>query len=947
MLAEELGTPPEAETTTLYLQIQSGMLAKAAREPGARVAGDVATKQLQLPHNLPPAPPLLVGRTEALADIVHRLRQGETRLLTLMGPGGMGKTCLAVEAGRALLPAFADGVFFVSLAGLSMPGAVPAAIAAALGLPLQLGDPRTALLQTLQQKQLLLILDNFEHLLPDENPGGDLAVDLVVELLGMPRVQILVTSRVRLELLSEHVYHVEGLDYSRHAILAAAAATPAVHLFVHCVQRIQAGFQLTPANLTAVLRICELVQGMPLGLELAAAWCDTLPLTAIAAEIERSIDFLAVDYRDLPQRQRSMRAVFEWSWNLLNGAERQVLRRLTIFRGGFTRAAAAQIAGASLRSLTGLVHKSLLRRTDGDSPLAGRYELHELLRQYASEQLDAVPVERAAVAARHGEYYLAFVAAREYRLTRHEPRAAAEELRAELDNIRQAWHWAAVEADVAVLDRAAYGWWQFCLLTGLTAEGEQTFGLAAAHVRARLEQAAEQDPLRLPAQRLLSKLLAFHANYLFAQGKDELMAAEARAAISLGEASGGLEGETFGCFVLGRALQELKQHAASRAMWEKTIQLARDYGARQPASELLREVEFLGQVWLRGALLFFGEYLAAQACDLQTLRLCRALGKVRGEMVCLANLAESHFLLGDYATARQGYEQALALAQALGFPYGEAETQRKLGDLLRMQGEYAQAQALLEQAVATARTSGFLYDEALALAALVRLHSQVGNSDGARTCAGQLRLRMAERELTQDCQAQGLLALAIHALYREDYQQALADAHQGWQFAAQADNTNNRADAAVVFGHACAAAHQWAEAAQAYRQAITIYQQLGSTPLLVEPQAGLAQVLLVQRQPAQAQLLVEAILPLLAAPPFGRVHTPMYTYLTCYHVLAANLDEHAAPLIAAAHTLLQEYAAHIHDDSLRSSFLEQVAIHRQLQQLHHELAPPAISPAGQ
>jgi hypothetical protein len=331
------------------------------------------------------------------------------------------------------------------------------------------------------------------------------------------------------------------------------------------------------------------------------------------------------------------------------------LRRLSIFRGGFTQEAAEQIAGASLRLLTGLVHKSLLWRTVASSPMPGRYELHELLRQFAAEQLDALPAERAALAARHGEFYLAFVAAREFRLARHEPRQATEELRTELDNIRHAWHWGAMQADISTLDRAAYGWWQFCLLAGLALEGEQTFGSAAAHVRTRLEQIGEQDPLHQPTQRLLSKLLALHANYLFAQGKDEQMAVQAREAIGLGEASGGLEGETFGYFVLGRALQELQQHASARAMWEKTIQLARVYQTRHPFSELLREVEYMAHNWLRGALLFFGEYLDARACSRQALHTCQSLSKLRGEMSCLTDLAEIDFHLSDYEAARQGY----------------------------------------------------------------------------------------------------------------------------------------------------------------------------------------------------------------------------------------------------------------------------------------------------
>src|SRR5262245_24077892 len=190
---------------------------------------------------------------------------------------------------------------------------------------------------------------------------------------------------------------------------------------------------------------------MPLGLELAAAWAEMLSLDEIAQEIERSADFLAAEWADAPERQRSMRAVFEWSWRLLNERERQVLRRLAVFRGGFTREAAEQVAGASLPVLTSLVHKSLLRTADGGATGAGRYELHELLRQFAAEQFSAD--EYAAVAARHSAFYLAFVADRERRLVRQEPREAAAEVWSEIDNVRQAWDWAVAEARVAELEQ--------------------------------------------------------------------------------------------------------------------------------------------------------------------------------------------------------------------------------------------------------------------------------------------------------------------------------------------------------------------------------------------------------------------------------------------------------------------------------------------------------------
>src|SRR5262249_14007743 len=346
-----------------------------------------------------------IGREGELAELVALLQRSEVRLLTLAGMGGMGKTRLAQELGRASITAFAAGVCFVPLAPISTPAALVGAIGTVLGIALKSGDPRSVLFQMLRQKQLLLILDNFEHLLVD---GTD-AVDLVADLIGAaPGVQVIVTSRERLKLRGEQVYALQALSFSTTATLAEAAAAAAVRLFVQSVQRVQADFQLTGANLAAVLRICHLVQGMPLGLELAAANAAGLPLTAIGDAVEQSAGLLTVDWHDVPERQRSMRAVFAWSRQLLSAEERRILRQSSVFRGGFAYTAAQAVIGATPQLLTRLTDKSLLQW----QPTAtgeGRYTMHELLRQFAAEELN-VAGERVFVGGDHGRCSLAYMA---------------------------------------------------------------------------------------------------------------------------------------------------------------------------------------------------------------------------------------------------------------------------------------------------------------------------------------------------------------------------------------------------------------------------------------------------------------------------------------------------------------------------------------------------------
>jgi predicted ATPase/tetratricopeptide (TPR) repeat protein len=718
---------------------------------------------------------------------------------------------------------------------------------------------------------------------------------VVVEILqAAPRVRIIATSREPLGVRGEQRYVVEGLAYAASAPAADATALPAdeatlpaVRLFVQSARRAQPSFAPDPATLPALLRICGLVQGMPLGLELAAAWTPLLPLEEIAAEIARSADFLAAEWPDAPSRQRSMRAVFDWSWALLTEAEQQALRLLAVFRGGCTRQAAATIAGATLPLLSGLVQKSLLRRTDAGATSVGRYEVHELLRQFAAEQLERVPADRDAVQARHGAYYLDFVAARAGRLARDEPRAAAAEMRGELDNVRQAWTWAAEQAAVGALEQAAYGWWQFCVLNGLEREGRELFGLAAERLRLALERLGPEHPERRQHARGLSLLLALHANHLFGHGPYERMAAQAREAMRLGAASEGVEGETFGVFVLGRALQELGQPREARTMWERTIALARLYQPHHAASELLPEAEWLAYLWLCGNWLFFEDHAGRRACALEALRICQALRKRRGEMFCLATLALHEFYTGDEVAALERYEQALALARALDDRWYEKRVQREVSEVLREQGQYVPARALLVGVATAAQEIGDSYYATWTLAALVRVHCQLGDGEGAGAWRDQLLGLLGHEGVTPDCQAAGLRACAVYALHTGDHQQALADAERGMQLSEQYDPPFFRAETAVILGHVRASMEHLAAAATAYQQALTWYAVCGNQPLATEPRAGLAQVALAQGDGVGALALAEPLLPLLADQPRATVHTPFYIYGCCLPLASA------------------------------------------------------------
>jgi DNA-binding SARP family transcriptional activator/predicted ATPase len=436
-LAGELGVQPMPETTALYERL------KAAAAPP--------------PHNLPPQPAAFVGREAELAEIARYLNNRDAQLLTLVGPGGIGKTRLALQAAaRCVEPeaAFdtncADGVFFVPLAAATAEAGMRSTLIAALAdaLPFQFQGPvhpQAQLLNYLREKKMLLILDNFEHLAAEARQLGDI-------LRLAPGIKLLVTSRVRLNLREEWALEVEGLAYPKAVDSPppenAVEAYSAIALFAQQARRVRLGFMLTPADIPHVVRICQLVEGVPLGIELAASWLRVLSCAEVAAEIEKGLDFLTSTLQNVSERHRSLRAVFEHSWNLLSPAEQILFRQLSVFRGGFQREAAADVGGASLPMLAGLADKSLLRRT-----ASGRYEVHELLRQYADEKLRLIPDEHEHVHDQHCRYYAELLSQHQTQLKGEDPLAALTALSVERENVRAAWNWAVEHRKVAELNQ--------------------------------------------------------------------------------------------------------------------------------------------------------------------------------------------------------------------------------------------------------------------------------------------------------------------------------------------------------------------------------------------------------------------------------------------------------------------------------------------------------------
>jgi predicted ATPase/class 3 adenylate cyclase len=419
------------------------------------------------PHNLPAQLTSFVGREATLRDLRDRLRS--TRLLTLIGPGGTGKTRLAIRLAEDVIGQFEDGVWFVPLEALRDPELVPGAIALGLGVtPPSDRTPLAALQEWLPERELLLVLDNFEQVSP--------AAGAVAALLtAAPKLRILVTSRVPLRVGGEQRYDVPPLTVrSRGAGATAPDRTDAVRLFIERALSVRPDLRLTDENLLAITEICARLDGLPLAIELAATRVRVMPPRELLARLQRGSALMSTAAPDRPDRQRTMRAAIEWSHDLLRADEQRLLARLSIFRGGCTLSAAEEVCGGDgfetdvVDGIESLVDSSLLT-ADHSAPEA-RFRMLETIREFAAERL-AASGELPALARRHAAHFFAMAAAAAPGLTGPQQQEWLDRVEREHDNLRAAFD---SQPEAGMVDealRAAGNIWRFWQLRGHFDEG--------------------------------------------------------------------------------------------------------------------------------------------------------------------------------------------------------------------------------------------------------------------------------------------------------------------------------------------------------------------------------------------------------------------------------------------------------------------------------------------
>ncbi len=892
ILQTEFDAQPAVETTRLFEQIK-------------RETSEVRQQSSSLVSAFSQTSISFVGREAECSDLAELLADPHCRLVTLTGPGGVGKSRLALQVAEEQRGLFPDGVVFIPLSAVTHSDLVAQAIADALHLPATSRDVARYLLDQLHSRTLLLVLDNFEHLLD--------CCDFLSELLRAARgLKVLVTSQERLHLQEEWLYPLGGLSYPvDFANLTGAPETySALALFQQRARQVLRHFAVNSETLPAVIRICQLVEGLPLGVELAAATVGEQSCAEIAAALERTFDALETPLRNVPSRHRSLRAAFEHAWALMSAEEQQCFLALAVFAGSFDREGAVFVASASPASLAALTAKSLLAFS------GTRYLWHGAARQYALEHLEA-----SARAEEFHTRHCAFFADRVRRSVALWDSARVQEalviLEPDRANLLTAWEWAVSQQHLPRLTDMTEGLGRLYRLRGPAREGLQLLAQA-------LElPALKQDPwleslLRAEQVQLLSLQLCF----------DEALESVAHL-IALGERLSSPLVEGRGYLLKGQTLQQQGKFEAAQQALETGLEhivaaphsdaavtclnadVQRELGniatrrGNQDTAQARYEVSLqlyraLGNRWGESSVLNNlgtlvcerGDYDAAQTYLLTALALYRELGNRPGEAKALNNLANVAADLHNYSTALQHYREALQIHQALGNQPAQSTVLNNLGALYWGLGLYAEAHEAFGQALAMFRASGNLQAEGESLANLSLLE----------LCTGDLQV-------------------------------ALRFGHQAVDASRRSDDAPNLANASTYLGKIYAALGQLDDAEHWYHQALTIRGEIPHAGRVLELHAELASLArrrgnlrqaLEQLAPVLANLRTDGVL--------GGAEEPYQVYWICYEILRANADPRADSILAQARERLLDQASHIPEPELRRAFLENIPAHRRIAQ---------------
>lgn len=856
-----------------------------------------------LPASLTP----FLGRREEIAQLRALLERG--RLVTIVGPGGAGKTRLALHLAEHSHDRFADGVCLVPLVSVGSPDELVAAMADALHLALhEHPSPMVQLVNLVRDRHLLCVLDNFEHL-------TDCAVLLAELLAQAPRLHILVSSRERLNVYGEAALELGGMSWDAGAgDCQTVAHSDAALLFRHSAERAGGQLDMRADTLAQVVRICRFLDGLPLAIELAASWTKLLPCRDIAERVEADIGFLSTSWRGLPPRHRSLRAVCEHSWRLLDEGERQVAQRLSVFCGPIELGAAEDVAGATIEVLASLMDKSILSREPG-----GRVAMHAVLRQHAAAMLARSPAEASRVRARHAARVAAFVRARETAMTCPEDTQVLSEVATELENIRAAWRWATGSDAVDVLDACVEGVFRFHDMRSQYRAGEALFAEAAARWTG---QAPGQR-----AQRVLGRLLARQGllrHRLGDTGQAESLLEDALARV---RAAGDAQEAGFCLTGLARVLLSRGAYAQARERLQEARR-ALDGAGPDAGSPVRRAVETEVLRTLGNLEFVVGNYAMARDCYQRCVHRCRELGDRRTEVLALSHLGATAYVLGDFDQAYANHHECLGFFRQANDQHGQSRIMSQMAHAFCYQGDYERAAAWAEQAIEVARAASTVQGLGVAMGIHGTILDRVGDYPAA---AARLEEGVGILDEIGD-RLFGLWFLVVRSLAQHhlgDHEAARRHAARAVQVGDMMAARSVGGNAANVLGHALAALGRPAEAAEAYQRARAAGEAIEQRAIAVEAHAGLARLALARGATAEAR----AHLPHLRVDPdsrdLGGALEPFRIHWTCYQVLRAAGAADARAVLLAAHARLRAQVESITSEHLRACILS-IPVHRDI-----------------
>ncbi len=689
-----------------------------------------------------------IGREEEMAGIATMLANPQYRLLTLVGPGGIGKSRLAFQVAQEVIGSFPDGVYFVPLNPVRSPEFIVLAVGNALGFAYtHKPEPRLQLLRYLRSKELLLILDDFDQLAE----GADIVTEILENAAG---VKIVLTSRERLHLCIERVIEISGLSVPDESDDRSLHVSESVQLFHANARRVSSDFKLTPKESPFVVRICRLLCGVPLAIELASGWVRVLSCREIAEEMERDIGFLATTERDVPEHHRNIRTTFDLSWRLLEEEEKTALMKLSVFRGGFGRKAAEKVAGASLSILSRLVDKSLVQRD-----ALGRYQIHRLLEQYLEEKLAESTQDEDRLQDLHAQCFAAFLDEREDSLRGEDQRSALDQIEEEIGNIHKGWKWAIDHGDLKKIDRSIVTLSSFYQVRSWLEEGGRMLRDALTKIRANPSHEYSSKETDITVERLRARLGLFD----FFLGRLDDARESLKQSLAVFETNKKHTDMAFTLWGLAEVTRREGNYDESRRLCEQCLLLSREIADRWTEANVLAT--------MGGTAAFLGEYDDANMLFQQSLSISRVHKYLRVIVKCLNGLGNVVYSQGDYLKAKEHYEEGLSVARAIGDMALIAILLGSVGNAAYVLGDYQMAKELYQERLEFAKGVGSDSGIARSLCLLGYVYQQLGEYENAtKLLEDSVALSMGigeKREAAYCMNALGEVAVDLH-----DYEEA-------------------------------------------------------------------------------------------------------------------------------------------------------------------------------